>query len=289
MCVAISTFAVALTSHSVARADPVVLKPKSQWNVDFGEDRCRLARLFSDGDNEHILYFEQHYPSVTAGVTVGGRSLTPFKDRAETLVQTADGRTPLKTQPLKGEMKGFGDALIYPSLDLARDAQPTDLPGLEPVVPRLDTAFADTIVYLSFSQRNRGVRFSTGPLGDAFKVLNQCSESLIASWGLDAEQHRKMMRGPRWTNQQEVAKMIADRYPAVAARAGEQGVTRMRVIIDAQGKTESCVSDRATKADILKSPACEVVMKEGRFEPGLDAGGKPMRSYYATTITYQLD
>lgn len=287
--VLIPILTMAIVSHGPARAEPVLLKPKSQWNVDFGEDRCRLARLFSDGDNEHVLYFEQHYPSVTAGLTVGGRSLTRFEDRAETLVQTADGHTPLKTQPLKGEMQGFGDALIYPSLNLARDAQPANLPGLGPVMPSLDTAFADTVTYLSFRQGKREVQFNTGPLGNAFKVLNQCSESLIDTWGLDAEQHRTMMRRPRWNNQQEVAKMIVDRYPAGAARAGEQGVTRMRVIIDAQGKAESCVIDRATKADSLKSPACQVVMKEGSFEPGLDAAGKPMRSYFATTITYQLD
>jgi hypothetical protein len=42
-----------------AQAEPVVLKPSSPWNVDFGEDKCRLSRLFGEGENQHYLAFQQ--------------------------------------------------------------------------------------------------------------------------------------------------------------------------------------------------------------------------------------
>lgn len=279
----------ALLADAPASADTVVLKPTSQWNVDYGEERCRLARLFSDGDNEHFLYFEQHFPSSSAGVTVGGRWFTRFENLTDTEVRTADGRGPLNTKPFKGEMERYRDALIYSNLNIARDAQLEHLPGLGPAVPHLNIAFADTVEYLSFRQRSREVRFDTGPLGSAFKVLNQCSESLIEFWGLDAERHRTARRLPTWVNQQELGQKIGKHYPAAAAFVGEGGITRMRVIVDARGRPENCVINKATTADSLKSIACQLVMKEARFEPGLDSEGQPMRSFYATTVTYQIN
>lgn len=288
LCFALSV-SVALIGHGSANAETIVLKPTSKWNVDFGEQRCRLARMFSDGREEHLLYFEQNYPSSTAGLTVGGRSFARFENLADTAVQTADGRTPLKTTPYKGELDRNKSALIYSNLNLARDAQAENLQGLGPTLPRLDTAFADTIYYLSFRQRSREVRFETGPLGDAFKVLNQCSESFLGFWGLEVERHRSARRLPEWINREKLSRKIASRYPAAAAYAGEGGITRMRVIVDENGKPESCVIEKATTADSLKSPACQLMMKEARFEPALDAEGKPMRSFYATTVTYQMD
>ena len=44
-----------VTSPAAAAADPVVLKPSSPWNVDFAETKCRLARLFGEGDDRHLL------------------------------------------------------------------------------------------------------------------------------------------------------------------------------------------------------------------------------------------
>jgi hypothetical protein len=287
LCIALA-LSTAMVCHGPVEAETVVLKPTSKWHVDFGEERCRLARTFSDGRDDHLLYFEQNYPSNAAGVTVGGRSFARFKDRAETEVQIADGRAPLKTLPHKGELDRNRSALIYANLNLALDAQPENLRGLGPAVPRLNTAFADTVAYLSFRQREREVRFDTGPLGSAFKILNQCSESFLEFWGLDVEQHRGARRLPRWINDEEVERKIVKRYPAAALIASQGGITRMRVIVDERGMPESCVIEKSTTADSLKSPACQIMMKDARFEPAVDAGGKPMRSFFATTLTYQM-
>lgn len=270
-----------------ARAEPTVLKPQSPWNVNFGEDRCRLSRLFSDGSNEHLLYFEQHYPSRASGIAVAGRAFRHFDNRARTKVGTADDRAPVEAKPYKGETERFGDTLIYSTLNLANGEEASDLPGLQGSVPMLDTAFAQTAKYLSFRQGSREVRFETGPMGEAFKVLNQCSLSLIEAWGLDVEQHRTARRLPKWINDNEVARKIGQIYPSAAASKGEQGILRMRVIVDETGAPQDCVIIKATVADKLESPACRL-MQQARFEPALDAQGQPMRSYYATTVTYQM-
>lgn len=278
----------ALMGHTPAQADTVILRPSSQWNVDFGENRCRLARLFTDGSNDHLLYFEQHWPANGSGVTVAGQLFKRFQNRTNTALSTADNRPPLETQPYKGEVERFGETLIYSSLNLGRGETNSDQPSSDGALPQLDTTFADTIDYLSFKQRSREVRFDTGPLGDAFKVLNQCTTGLIEEWGLNGEEHRTALRLPRWINQTEIARKIGANYPQSAANRGEQGIMRMRVIVDVTGGVEDCVVIKATTTEKLESPACNA-MEQARFEPGLDAGGKPMRSYYATTVTYRMN
>jgi len=271
-----------------ALAEPVVLKPSSPWNVDFGDERCRLIRLFSDGTNEHLLYFEQHFPSGVTGVTAAGRSFKSFENRAKTEVHTAVGRAPLETKPYMGDMERFENALIYPGLNLSLSETDDSLPSSRVGLPSLDTAFADSIDFISFRQRSREVRFDTGRLCEAFKVLNQCATGLIEGWGREGAQHLTALRLPRWINETEIVRKITANYPLAASNRGEQGITRMRVIVDEQGAVEDCVVIKATTTEKLESPACRA-MKEARFEPGLDSAGKPMRSYYATTVTYQIN
>ena len=62
---------------------------------------------------------------------------------------------------------------------------------------------------------------------------------------------------------------------------------RMRAIIDETGAVSECVIVNATVTERLESPACKS-MKEAKFTPALDAQGKPFKSYYATSVTYQI-
>lgn len=62
---------------------------------------------------------------------------------------------------------------------------------------------------------------------------------------------------------------------------------RLRVIVNPQGRVEDCAIIKATETEKLELPACKV-MEDATFEPALDAAGQPMRSFYATTITYVI-
>ncbi|NJO13991.1 MAG: TonB family protein [Rhizobiales bacterium] len=270
-----------------AQAKTVTLKASSPWNVDFGEERCRLTRLFTDGKDQHVLYFEQHFPSVQAGLTVAGRGFSHFENRTKTEVSTVPDRAALETLPYLGKMEGFDSALIYPALYIGRSETDTDLPSREGVLPTLDSAFGEKVNHISFRQRSREVRFDTGPLGKAFGVLNECATSLVDSWGLDGARHLTARSLPRWINEKQIVRKILANYPLAAANRGEQGITRMRVIVDEQGAVEDCTIIKATITENLESPACKA-MRDARFEPAIDAEGKPMRSYFAANVTYQI-
>ena len=131
------------------------------------------------------------------------------------------------------------------------------------------------------------MRLDTGPLGEAFAVLNQCTKDLLQEWGLDAEKHETATRLPKWKNEKSIAARIGRAYPTSALNRGEQGIFRMRVMIDENGRVTDCVIDEATIAERLESPACRVMM-DADFEPALDAQGTAFPSYYATSITYRI-
>lgn len=283
--VALST---ALVS-SPALAEPIVLKASSPWRVDFGEDACRLIRVFGEGREEHYLAFQQYSPSSEAGMTVAGPSFKKFESLGRTQVRFFDAQEPLRARPFTGSVEDFGTGVIFSSLSLAEGAP---VPNVfdEPQqggIEQLDVALGQKARFVELRQGPRVVRLDTGPMGEAFKVLNQCTLDLLNDWGLDAERHQTAQIMPRWTNATPLVRKIIATYPRAGLSKGEQAIMRMRVIVSAEGAVESCTILKATNTTVLESPACEV-MQRATFEPARDAEGQPFRSFYATSITYQI-
>jgi len=130
------------------------------------------------------------------------------------------------------------------------------------------------------------VSFETGNLKDAFEALNTCTSDLLKDWGLDPAKHASYTP-VNWTNQDEVTKKIQRLYPTAALNRGEQAIFRMLVIVDEQGTVTDCQINAATNVDALASPACQE-MSDASFSPAIDENGNPMRSFYATTVSYQI-
>ena len=152
----------------------------------------------------------------------------------------------------------------------------------------LDVDAANAVEFVSVRQRKREVRLQTGDLGDAFKVLNDCTMGLVESWGLDRAAHLTARSLPKWLNEEEIAKGISGRYPNRALRKGESGFVNLRVMVSESGTMTECVVENVTEAQTLESPAC-AEMRKAQFEPALDANGQPMKSFYQTRITYRIN
>jgi TonB family protein len=270
-------------------AETVVLKPSGPWNVDFGETKCRLNRLFGQTGNQHLLAFEQYYPSSGTGLFIAGPAFTKFGSGKQTELSLIEAEPPLKYQPFTGTVDDFGTAVIFSTVPMrgqgvtGGDADHERGPG----IPRLDTDFAKKVRSLTVIQGDKSVKLETGPLGDAIAALNQCSEDLVYSWGFDLDQHRTASRRPVWLNEQAIAEKLQSEYPVGALKNGRQAILRMRVTVDAEGKVEDCVLLSVAQEGDVKSRACQQ-MERAKFEPALDAAGQPMRSYYTSTITYSM-
>ncbi|MBA3863124.1 MAG: hypothetical protein C0517_04180 [Erythrobacter sp.] len=284
---AFTALTAALVSTS-AQAETVVLKPSSPWNVDFGVDKCRLVRLFGEGEDSHFLAFQQYSPAREAGLTVAGPAFKKFRSLDRTQVRFFAAQEPFVSTPFTGTVDGFGTGVIFSTIRLDEGMPDTaEPPDAAPTgISQMNPAFGQQVQFLELRQGSREVRLETGPLGDAFKVLNQCTLDLLRDWGLDPERHLTAINRPRWLNQDALVRRIMANYPREAWSQGEQGIMRMRVIVSAEGNVESCTILKATDTDRLESPACGM-MKAAKFEPARDAGGQPFRSFYATSITYR--
>ncbi len=274
------------TSDANANRGAVALSPSSQWNVDFAPNKCRLARMFGEGEDQHFLFFEQYYPSASAGLTVAGPALSRFRSRARTSLSFYEGQDVLRTEPFTGEVDGFGNAVIYSNVNLESGTDGADEEDPTSAIAQLDTEFAAQSQYVMLRQGSKLVRFDTGPLGEAFEVLNTCTQDMVRDWGLDVDQHLTATRAPQWLNQQSVVTRLQRSYPSGALNRGQQAIIRLRVIVDEAGKVEQCKTDAATD-NPLESPACRE-MERAEFAPALDANGQPFRSYYASSIIYQI-
>ncbi|BDW81562.1 hypothetical protein MACH24_10000 [Erythrobacter sp. Dej080120_24] len=282
--VALAAVFASASAPAIAR-EPVTLERSSQWNVDFARDKCRLAAMFGGTDNQHLLFFEQHYPNARAGLTVAGPALKHFRSRSRTDLSFYEGQESMRTEPFTGEVETVGNAVIYSNVHVEHgtDSFESEQDGL----PQLDIGLAERIEFVSVSQRGNEVRFATGSLGEAFKVLNTCTQDMVRFWGLDVDQHLGASRMPEWLNENAVARRIASEYPRSALMRGEQAILRMRVIVGTDGKVERCEINGATTTEKLESPAC-AEMEDAEFSPALDANGQPFRSFYATSIIYQI-
>lgn len=285
---------VAAPSHINAKDNDgaVFLTPSSPWNVDYAEQKCRLARVFGEGENRHLLFFEQAAPAAWFGLSVAGPALDRFSSSRPIMVQFGQAQKPFKTEPFFGKIETFGTAIIYLGLDMFSEDDSDDTENIadEPrtSLPEIDITQAESVDTLSFSQRGRNITLQTGNLAAPIGALNTCAQDLLRDWGLDVDRHRKVTRYPEWTNRSAVAKRIAASYPSSAVRIGEQAIIRMRVIVDADGSVADCNIENATDVERLQSPACEM-MQMAKFEPALDSDGQPMRSFYITQIVYQMD
>ena len=287
------TAALALTAQSTAvtaKDERIVLSPSSGWSVDFGATRCRLARTFGTGEDQHAIFFQQWHPSRSFAFTAAGPGFKRFMSQRETLVQFNDSEEPRETVPFVGTSDGLGAAVIYTYLSVSQPKEP-DVEGkgfsdnFEENLPQLDIAGAQAATKVSLQQRSRQVVFDTGPLGEAFEVLNTCTQDLVKFWGLDVERHLTAKRLVKIENLQGVARQVQRDYPSDALRRGEQAILRVRVMVDETGKPTECVINEVTATKQLDSPACRPLMR-AKYTPALDKDGEPFASYYTTSITY---
>nr|WP_298898176.1 energy transducer TonB [uncultured Altererythrobacter sp.] len=270
----------------------VVLEPSTYWSVDFGEEKCRLARAFGEGEDRHLLFIEQGGPKSSFGFMAIGPAFERFKRPDRIGIQFGEFEPMTDHMPMLGDTEGIGASLIYTNMvferrteaeNAAEEAQPRKAP-----LPRLDVETADQIDSISVGYGKRMVVFNTGNLGEAVTVMNECALNFVEAWGLNREAHESMVQPPKWKNEQAVARRIQATYPTQALRRGESGIIRLRVTVEEDGSISDCILNKATIADSLDSPACRE-MRNAQFEPALDKNGEPMRSFYISQIIYRIN
>jgi outer membrane biosynthesis protein TonB len=157
-------------------------------------------------------------------------------------------------------------------------------PPRKPVMGGVNLSLSRKVERVVVHSHGRVLSLETGNMQPAIRELNACTMDLVAQWGLDPAQHR-YYTPPRWLNASAISRWTGSDYSDVGPSQTDEGVFRIRVIVETDGRISECTVLRATAANSLKPRVC-LRMQEARFEPALDAEGKPMRSFFATSLIY---
>lgn len=266
-----------------ASEDAIVLGPISAWNINYGDESCRLSRLFGSEEDQHLLFFEQSAPSDGFGVTMAGSSLRRFR-HAQSIELGMERGQPMGQQRIyKANFGAFGPAIVVSSHSLEHSTEALTASQNAGI----DLVAAETVNRVVIKRSRRVLSFETGNMRAPMEALNSCTFSFLEEWGLNPELHRNYTP-PRWTNELPVAQRLQEIYPRRAIRRGEQGVFRLRAIVEADGSMSACHIVNSTAQNELETSAC-AEMENAEFDPAIDSNGRPMRSFYATSISYRLN
>lgn len=95
--------------------EALVLKPTSSWNIDYADDRCRLARQFGEGEQKVFAFFDRYGPDDFFKLTLAGKPVSTWAEKAEAEVQFGPAEAEQMLYFLKGTVADDMPALIFTS------------------------------------------------------------------------------------------------------------------------------------------------------------------------------
>lgn len=285
------------SAHAEDRPE-IVLAPSSDWQVHKAEDSCRVARIFGEGDQKSLVYFERYEPGDQFFLLVAGNPFKAARGDPPTSFDFGPDGTKHSAYWSNGNFAGFGHALMVNTLTVLPIDQPSGTGRRydpEPVANDTDV-FGQQILpeqeakieWLKVSRRgNAPVRFMLGSMGEPFATLRACTDEMITRWGLDIAAHRSLTRAVapagnpgEW--------MTASDYPPALRNAGKIGLVQFRLSVGADGTPTACHIQRSTRPAEFDEAVCKVLIRRARFTPALDANGQPIASYWRSSVRFSI-
>lgn len=279
--VALAAALVAASAPARAAEEPLKLPPSSDWVVDRDDDSCAVRRTFRTPADQALLEFRQHGPGDGFQVLITSTTLD------------ASGKAPrVRFEPDTRFYQPDGGLFYRISKGVAilyRDSlRPNDLSAEEAESWR--EADWDTrerqITALSVKEGfERPIVLRTGAFDRPMAALRECMAALLERWGVDAGVQAALSRPARPLDMDDWRKRVQARYPLVGS-GRRSGVSNIRLVVGADGRPTSCIPNKDTLDRSFDEHTCEVMMRHARFEPALDANGRPAASFWTTTVTY---
>lgn len=272
-------------------AGEMVLEPTSAWNASYDAGVCRLSRMFGAAGQQHALVFEQAAPDARFNISVAGPGMTEVNGGLTLRLAFGPGGATSDQEIVKDANPEFGAVVFLKDITLnpaaLAAAGASEGVGFAVSAAGVDTEAAKPLREITLAQGGRTLVFRTGPLAAPFGVLNDCTSHILTTWGLDAEAHGSAQRKTRLLDEQRAARAVQELYPLRALREARGGVVGLVMLVDQTGKPTECRITNDSGNRELNAVACEQLM-QARFDPALDASGKPMTSYWMTRVIYRI-
>ena len=292
----------ASTASPVSAREVATIEPTTAWQLDMGENKCRIARLFGDPEAPTVFYLEQWEPSDHAIWAVASPGLETFKDGRDARFAFGPGGDTRQFKFFAGEYGDIGKLASGMTALAGPAAMSANTKQIDAVVvpdwqknprglPHMDDTAAEGVDRLEISQGDsEAVVLRLGDMGPVVKALNACTANLVEYWGFDVEQQRTVASPPEITNMNRVVRSVVSRYPDKAERAGEEADFHLRINVDETGAVSECKLVNQTLAegfDMSRHP-CTSFTHVARIKPALTVSGQPVRSYYTVRIAYRM-
>jgi hypothetical protein len=279
---------------AVAAPAPLILKPTSAWQVDYGDEKCRLVRQFGEGKQTAFLFMDLYGPNEYFQLTIAGKFVPTSVQKGDANIQFGPIEEEQKFAFVRGTI-GKEPALLFSKsgriappnaaeLSAIKDRSDDEWINLQPISEDRKKA----VKYLRIGKPLRKpVTLETGSLRGPLAALDRCVENLVASWGVDVEKHKTL------TRKAEPLKSPGDwikssDYPENMLRAGQPALVSFRLSIGPDGIPTACHIQATTRPKEFDNAVCKSVMRRARFSPALDATGQPLMSYYQNNVYFHL-
>lgn len=280
---------VAVSSASVAaERAPVVLPKVGAWVLKYNDDSCDLVGQFGEGNNRIIMKMTKYGPGTAFDLTLYGKPLRANEAHTYTSIAFGPGLQLARIRAMSGKAGeepmriinswwlNRGEGIAYPTDE---SGKPTSLP---PIAPEQEAAFT----YLDVAPfPGRTYRLNTGSMGDAMKAMRTCIDNLVTAWGFDPVQQAALSR--RVKPLQNPGEWVrSGDYPTGLLMQGASGIINFRLDVDETGAATGCHIQAMTKPLGFADTTCRLIRQRAKFEPALDATGKPVKSYYVNTVRW---
>lgn len=273
---------------------PVELHPIVPWHLNVGTERCLLSRAFGRKDKPTILQIRRFTPFDTMSLQISVFSRQYPIDDATPRVRLNPDKTykqidmPLFVH-LGDGLKGVMFNLFELPLSRGKDAAAaTRRDKRIPVAERDAREKAIKSLYVG-KMFNHDLVLDLPNFHLAMQALRDCADTLPNNWGIDTQANSHLSRRVKPKNLQSWVEKVEQAYPSTAIRENQQAEIFLRLMVSPEGLPTDCVAQMEVGIHDFASTACAILMKNARFEPALNANGKPVKSFFTQSIGYRLN
>ena len=278
---------------------PLMLEPSSNWNLNYADDSCRLARLFGTGDEKMFFSMDRYEPGDEFLLMVAGK---PLADRRpeRTEIHFGPGETGVIDRLNGGSLQSYSPALFSSSAKLIADPpsaseQRDDWDAERYLADRLAKAEGKiapaveaSVTWVEATAKGkRPVRLNLGPMDKPMAALRGCTDELMSHWGIDVAAHRNLVR-PAVPTESPGNWLTSRDYPTALLAKGYQGLVQVRLSVGPDGVPTQCHIQQSTRPAGFDDAVCKGLMRRARFEPAIGADGKPIASYWRSSVNFQI-
>lgn len=262
---------VALSPLLIGAAEPIQLQPSSQWDLDYGQNSCRLIRLMGEGKQQTKLVFESVGPGDLTMLVIGRPLFTPKYEPGVTVKFV-----PAQINDYKGTAavgaSGHEAAAFWSNL------------GFTNTVPN-DVIARSNAIQVNI-EGGHPVVLATGDLAGAMQALEKCEQDELADFGVDPAVQAKITRPASAPNLGEWLKTET----VFSGRQEDQRISEasFRLLVDAAGHVTKCESVSRFNVPEFDVALCNALQKGAPVQPAQLADGTKVQSYVVEHIDFTL-